>query len=371
MKTIGIVTIDDYSNYGNRLQNYALTKLLEEKGCRVINGIQVNTKQDYIECTSGITKKIVKLLVPYFLLKRRLLPKPISHTGMLKNREVRCIDFMNTYTSVINPIVARNHRHAMNKLSGYGIDYYITGSDQVWNPYFAGYAYQFLAFAPKDKRLSFAASIGVDCIPSFEHIRYRKYLTDMRFLSVRESRAVKIIKEITGRDAELTLDPTLLLEPEKWQEIIRKPNLEIKDEYICTYFLGETPNAVECFSQEKKLPVYALNSENNLTLFSLDPGEFLYMIQNASYVLTDSFHAVAFSIKFNKEFYVFNRNQSESKSMFSRIETITKRFGLDNRIQNREKIIEQSNDIDWERIKEDLEAEKKRSIGKLMEIISR
>ena len=58
MKTIGIVTIDDYTNYGNRLQNYALTKLLEAEGFRVINGIRVNTKQDYVICSPGIIKML-------------------------------------------------------------------------------------------------------------------------------------------------------------------------------------------------------------------------------------------------------------------------------------------------------------------------
>ena len=89
------------------------------------------------------------------------------------------------------------------------------------------------------------------------------------------------------------------------------------------------------------------------------------MIKNAAYVLTDSFHAVAFSIKFHKEFYVFDRKQKGVESMFSRIETITQRFGLENRIQNRDAILEQPPVMNWEAIDQELLREKKLSMGRL------
>lgn len=365
MKTIGIVTIDDYTNYGNRLQNYALTKLLEAEGFRVINGIRVNTKQDYVICSPGIIKMLAKILVPYRLVKDRITPKPVKRSGLLEQREAGFVEFTNRYTSVLPPVVAPNHRKAMQIFNQYGIDCFVAGSDQIWNPNFAGNAYDFLAFAPKNKRLSFAASIGVENIPAEKEKKYRKYIKNMKYLSVREQRAEEIIKELTGRDADLTLDPTLLLEPEQWQEAVKKPELDLESNYICTYFLGEASEAVQCFAQEKGLPVYALNSEKCPELFILDPGEFLYMIQHAAYVLTDSFHAVAFAIKFHKEFYVFDRKEEGMANMFSRIETITNRFHLENRIQSRDSIVEEPPVEHWEEIDRELLMEKKRSIERL------
>lgn len=367
MKTIGIVTIDDYINYGNRLQNYALTKLLEAEGFRVINGIRVNTKQDYVICSPGIIKMLAKILVPYRLIKDRITPKPGKRSGLLEQREAGFVEFTNQYTSVLPPVVAPNHRKAMQIFNQYGIDCFVAGSDQVWNPVFAGFAYEFLTFAPQNKRLSFAASIGVENVPAEKEKQYKKYFKEMKYLSVREQRAVEIIKGLTGRDADLTLDPTLLLEAEQWKEAVKKPDIALENRYICTYFLGEVPEAVERFAHEKRLTIYALNSQDSPELFTLDPSEFLYIIQNASYILTDSFHAVAFSIKFNKEFYVFDRKQDGVINMFSRIETITKRFGLENRIQNRDRIVEQAQINNWNEIEDELAAEKKRSIGKLLE----
>ena len=130
---------------------------------------------------------------------------------------------------------------------------------------------------------------------------------------------------------------------------------------------GNKAEEIADFAKEKGLSIYALNSLDSPELYTLDPAEFLYMIQNASYVLTDSFHAVAFSIKFNKEFYVFDRKQDGVSSMFSRIETITKRFGLENRIQSRDRITEQEPISNWNEIEEELVSEKIRSMGKLVE----
>ena len=368
-KCVGIVTLDDYVNYGNRLQNYALTKLLQSEGYCVVNGIQVFTKTEWVYTTSNWVKKLIKLCMPFPIVRKKLNAYTTRKykKGLMQERQRRFELFNDQYTAVLMPIIAQTHRQVNTILRQHGIDYYIAGSDQVWNPHFAGKQYQFLTFAPENRRLSFAASIGVECIPPEQERQYKKNLSEMKYLSVREQRAVEIIKDLTGRDADLTLDPTLLLEPEQWQQAVKKPNIALEAEYICTYFLGETPEAVKVFAQEKGLPVYALNSEEHPELFVLDPGEFLYMIQHAAYVLTDSFHAVAFSIKFHREFYVFDRKQEGVASMFSRIETITKRFGLENRIQSRERIVEQEPISQWAVIDKELLCDKEKSMKRLID----
>ena len=364
-RTVAIVTIDDYINYGNRLQNYALTKLLQNEGFQVFNGVKVYTKEDWINRTNDEIKKIVKWFVPFWILKGKLY-SPQDKSGVKKEREKKFLDFVHSYTTILDPIICSSHSQAVRSLKKYEINYYIVGSDQVWNPYYEAKEYEFLTFAPKEKRLTFAASIGADCIPEEAKWYFKKNLLDMKYISVREERAAEIVRELTGRTADVTLDPTLLLDKKDWECIAKKPELYIEDKYICTYFLGEVPEAVKAFAKEKGLLIYALNSLDSPELYTLDPAEFLYMIQNASYVLTDSFHAVAFSIKFNKEFYVFDRRQDGVSSMFSRIETITKRFGLKNRIQNRDSIIEQEPISNWNEIEKELVAEKNKSIGKLL-----
>lgn len=364
---VGIVTINDFKNYGNRLQNFALTKLLENEGIQVVNGISVFTKDDWINRTENTIKRFIKRIVPYSRVKDKIYYELKASEGLPALREQRFLAFSNRYTTIEETIICSSHKQAYASLNDKGVNYVITGSDQVWNPYFGANEYEFLTFAPKEKRLSFAASIGVDSIPEGARWYFKKNLKNMKYISVREERAAEIVKELTGRTADVTLDPTLLLDKSDWEHIVKKPELGIENEYICTYFLGEVPEAVQVFAKEKGLPVYALNSLDSPELYTLDPSEFLYMIQNASYVLTDSFHAVAFSIKFNKEFFVFDRKQDGGSSMFSRIETITKRFALENRIQSRDRIIEQEPISNWNEIENELVAEKKRSMGKLLE----
>lgn len=364
---IGIVTLNDYTNYGNRLQNYALTKLIESEGFKVFNGIRVYTKEDWVADTHCIPIRILKTLIPFAFIKRRLLNIEPDASGEMIKRKQNFVNFTKKYTTLLEPITTRTRRDAYKALTENNIGYFISGSDQVWNPSCGGSSLEFLTFAPKRKRLSFAASIGIDEIPQGLSLYYAQKLREMYYISVRERKGAEIVKQLTGRDADVTLDPTLLLSRDNWLKVIRKPNICLEKKYICAYFLGELPNAVHDFAKSKGLRIYKLNSLDEKELYTIDPAEFLYMIQNATYVLTDSFHAVAFSIKFNKEFYVFDRKQDGVSNMFSRIETITKRFGLGNRIQNRDRIIEQDPIDNWNEIEDELMAEKKKSMEKLLE----
>ena len=131
---VGIVTIYNYTNYGNRLQNYALTKLLENEGIQVINGICVSTKDDWLGKTKSIWRRTAKRAIPYMFVKEKLYYKKREKTGLDAEREKRFIEFTENYATSLQPIVARTHKEAYHELEKMGISYLITGSDQVWNP---------------------------------------------------------------------------------------------------------------------------------------------------------------------------------------------------------------------------------------------
>ena len=152
-KTVAIITIDDYTNYGNRLQNYALTKLLQNKGFKVFNGIRILTKEDWINRTNGIIKKTIKRGIPFSIVRKKLY-SPQYKNELKSEREKHFLDFIHSYTTILDPVICANHSRANRVLEQYGIDYYIAGSDQVWNPYYEAKEYEFLTFAPKEKRLS-------------------------------------------------------------------------------------------------------------------------------------------------------------------------------------------------------------------------
>ncbi len=366
---VGIVTIDDYTNYGNRLQNFALTKLLENEGVRVINGIRVVTRKDWIHTSRSGLKRLVKRMIPFDLMKRRI-GQSFENRDPLKQERLKNFSVFNRlYSNIIPPIIEKTGEEALLRLEKYGISFYVTGSDQVWNPYFGGKEYEFLTFAPTDKRLSFSASFGVEEIPDFQKERFRHNLNQMRYISVREKSAVDLVRSLCGREADLTYDPTLLLPIEEYEKITVRPEFDIPDHYVCTYFLGELPKEVKAFAKKKGLEVLPLNDSSRREIYNVDPSRFLYLIRHADYILTDSFHAAVFAIRFHRQFLVFRRQQEGVCDMFTRLGSLLEELDLTERVLTEEEfngshITEQN----WNAIDRKLEEQRRRSVGMLMDM---
>ena len=174
-----------------------------------------------------------------------------------------------------------------------------------------------------------------------------QYLNRIDYISVRETKGASIIKKLTGRDATVALDPTLLFTGNEWMEIF--PYEKKHDEpYIFAYFLGTFEShrkAVEKFAKETNLKVITCPHmddfvEKDITFgdeqrFDIDPVDFLNLIRGADYVCTDSFHGTVFSILNHKKFLTFNRYKEGGKeSRNSRIESLTGLLGLQNRRYN-------------------------------------
>ena len=336
---ICIVTIEDFKNYGNRLQNYALDKILKKKDIEVVNGLYVKTLLDWAE-SKDKKKRILAKVIPFFIHKIRYvltdLKVELKRDKLTKERMKNFNVFSDKYVKTLPHYYVKDNEMLRQKIGDSEIDYYITGSDQVWNPYFAGYDYDFLSFTSKEKRLSFAASMGVDSIPNKDVDRYKMLLDEMSFISVREAKAAELVKQLTGKTAEVYLDPTLCLTVEEWREVEEKPNIEMPEKYIATYFLGDTPDVIKEFAKKNNYKLLEMNNRDNKELFVINPGEFLYIIDNADMMITDSFHAVVFSILFRKQFMVFYRSQKGVKNMSSRIDNILSFFDLSEQIQSSE-----------------------------------
>ena len=343
IKKAGIVTLVDYSNYGNRLQNYALVCVLREMGIESRSGLFVVSREDMLRKSMYIDSKLIifiKKIIPWKLYikyaKYNQQKEDDTRDELLKKRIKKFKKFTNNYTEEFSTLYARDAAELKELLNDSEYQYWITGSDQVWNPTFSGDDYFFLTFTDYRKRYSYAASIGVSEIPFQQKDRYAARIRDMKYLSVREEGAAKLVKDLTGQEADVSVDPTLLLEVKEWKSLEKMPDISLPSEYICAYFLGEIPNSIKQFSQEKELPIIFLNDKKYSDLYVLDPAEFIYVLEHSRYIFTDSFHAVVFSIIFEKNFYVFQRKQKDIEGMFERIHSITKRFSLENRIMNRE-----------------------------------
>lgn len=347
-------------NYGGVFQSYALCNALNKfiNLCaeQICYSWQIDEKRvDDIKSKSSISilsEKITNLLRRII----RLVYKKSLINIDNKKRE--------SFYSFINKTIPNSGKTFVldsikNTLSIY--DAFITGSDQVWNTDWYTPVF-FLDFVPSDKiKLSYAASISKDGLTEKERAIFKKSLADFKAVSVREEQAVELIKDLSPVEPQVVLDPTLLLDHSDWDKVCA-PRV-VEGDYIFCYFLGNNPqerNIAKKYAKRKGLKlvsvpltgvkVYSDLKFGDVILPTASPEEFISLIKHASYVFTDSFHAVVFSHIYQRQFFVFNRDKKGT--MNSRIFNITNLLNAQDRFCNgkeREtlKYIQSLNDIDY------------------------
>lgn len=318
---IGIETIVDYSNYGNRLQNLALQIVLEKLGNEVVT-IRDYTSKDY----SFLSKVFDSIKTGNFLHKIKVnLSRKNNSIDELRKKNF--INFTNKY---INESSFYIDETTKDYSFDNQFDCYVIGSDQVWNFNLPGFSRaSFVDYSNKPK-ISYAASFGVSHIPNDYEEIYKTGLKKVKYISVRENAGKDIISDILHRKVEVVLDPTLLLETSEWKKLIS--NKEIYNQkYVLTYFLSPINNDdkeyIKKYASNRNLVIKNLANYHDETLWIADPLEFVNLFSQAEVIFTDSFHASVFSIIFKKPFEVFQRNL-KGQNMNSRIETLFDTLGI-------------------------------------------
>jgi hypothetical protein len=340
MKKIGIITIVDYVNYGNRLQNYAAQEVFRSLGFDVftISNTPEKRKADIAKKLSLVQRTKNALSLSPLKLWHKIKIK-IDET-LHKKKHIRLKElkknsfkkFSDQYIKETGYVVNGNNPPITleNEFNHFSI-----GSDQIWNPdYRNESAFDFAAFAPVEKRIAWAPSFGVSLLPPECQNNYRKWIHDIEYLSVREDAGAKIIKELTGKDAEVLVDPTLILTREQWFSISGHARKKPKGKYLLTYFVGkglqENLRWIKKTAKKKDLTIVNLASIKDPERFDADPGEFIDYIKDADLFCTDSFHGIIFSIQMETPFVVFERT-GRGLPMSSRTETLLGKFNYKNR----------------------------------------
>lgn len=349
---VAILTLTGYFNYGNRLQNYASQEVLKELGCEV-ETIPVefkNWKRD--------VKNLIGLLNLYFPILNNKKLNELSKEYKFYKFTRKNIKYSSYYLSSL-----RAEKDINNLIINY--DYFLTGSDQVFNPFFGDIDIFYLSFVPNEKRLSYAASFGISDIPGEYSMKIGQLLKGFKAISVREDTGIKLVKELSERDATLLIDPTMMLSKDKWLKISKKPWHLDEKKYILTYVLGnvteEFNNFVNKIAKEKALDIINILEHKKNNLYTCDPGEFIYLINSAEIMITDSFHGAVFSIIMQTPFVIFNR-EDENVSMNSRIETLTQTFKMTDRISNNINKTEDLFNMDFKESEQILKREQDKAI---------
>lgn len=382
MKRVGIIThYYNSTNYGGNFQAYALVNCLISLG--------VDAQQICIPRirTTSKKSKLKRLLKngPIILLnaiKFRTKRLWISLRAQSQIKKIKVFERRKKSFETFNKNIISHSKDifCLNTLKKAIPDYdvFITGSDQVWNFIGETSAY-FLDFVPSDKiKMSYAASIAKNSLTKEQKEIFKKSLKDYKAVSVREPSAVKLLEGLSPVEVKTTLDPTLLLRKEDWDEVCA--DRVIEEEYCFCYFLGDNKKERKIATDFAKkhhlklafiphatgvdisLPDLKMKGEK---LYDVSPEQFLSLIKHAKYVFTDSFHAVVFSNIYQKQYFVFNR--SKKGEMSSRIVDITALFNQSERFcagKERETLeyVESLSEIDYSQPNEKFEQLKKESI---------
>lgn len=331
MKNIGIITFQNASNYGAVCQAFALKKTVEK---------------------IGLNASVINYDSPNMALK--------------SVQQSQFKEFINGHLNLTKEYLSKQ------EIDITGFDAIISGSDQVWNPRLTGgdMTY-FLDFVPEHiKKVSYAASIGLngDLFMEYKDV-FEKYVPTFSGISLREETHVDYIQSI-AKDKEViaSIDPSLLLTSKEYLEAFNLPDNRSED-YIFVFSYALDPKMYDfanMLSLKSGYKIVALSPYNGGNYVSgtkimrkVPPVEWLQLFNSAKMIITDSFHGMMFSIVFNKPFYAYTPNRSN----VARVRDILKKLNLEDRkLTNITNVAETVWEMDYTKVNEILEMERKKSL---------
>lgn len=346
MKKIGIMTLyKNNINYGGMLQSYALQRAVQKL---------VGESGECIQISYTISPTPIKEKLKHSLQYRSFAENAKMVCNRLKaffNKRKKTLDStarINAFRQfeAIIPHTEKIYRYNTVEDCAEMFTHLITGSDQVWNGGIDLDAFC-LGFAKRDtKRISYAASSASTKFGKWQDEIFKKNLPEFTAISVREKSVIPYFEQMSGKKVSVVLDPVFLLSAADWHEIVQEPH--IKTPYIFCYLLGSNKEqherAIKIAKENscKLVTIPYLNGYNQLDdnfgdiqISAASPQEFLGLIENAAGVVTDSFHATAFSVIFNRPFWTLSRFKNQGKTNNNhRVTDILEQSGLLNRYEN-------------------------------------
>lgn len=307
----GIVTWYKNGNFGGTLQAYSLKYIFDVLG---IETEFIDYKPD-----AGLKRKIKNGIIYCF------------YPHVMKSRWM-IWDFVRKN---LNETPRLEDYEALRDYARENFDFVVCGSDQIWASFEDKPLPEvnYLTFVPESLRVAYAPSIGLDAIPDKHKSLFSKYVSEFSFLSVRENKGAELIRQLTGLDCRVVLDPTLLLTSDDWGKLLPRERFMDKP-YIFCYFLRKNDAYVSFVrklsrSLNCELVAYQIKREGELRLpmQSGGPLDFVRAIRDAKYVMTDSFHGCAYALLFRKPLGLFKRfADNESFCQNSRLYNILDRL---------------------------------------------
>lgn len=338
-KHIGILTWHYYNNFGSALQAFALQETLTRLGyiVDIINYRKFPYKNE------SALKKIIKKILQYTLAKvcNKIYNRVVNNIALYQKR----------YLNQTEPFTDPSYMKSI----ACEYDCIVYGSDQIWAPNVYTHIYMGAHVPDNVRKISYAASIGLNEIPTDLVEVYKKNLSSYYAVAVREEEGKVLLKNKCGIEASVVLDPTLMIDASTYKSMQRKVR-GLNGKYIFCYFLNKEHNykkKVQEYARKNNLQIIGVSdrkadAEWMTLLTNIGADQFLWLINHAETIFTDSYHGSIFSLLFHKNLWTFIRFAEENPiCQNSRIRQLKKNFNLGNRIITAEQMIDDTIAIDY------------------------
>lgn len=364
MSNIAVFTVFRNTNYGAVLQAYALTHTLKKITGKDVYLIDYIRDQNTNLMHNGIVfyGKHGKKTVNQKSLKK-LIKSLLNFEGTVR----RTSNFKKFIKTELNVFPQKFYDGDSIKLDGF--EYYFLGSDQIWNPtLLCGFHDAYFGITEnKVKRvIAYAPSLGKITFSDDEEKELTKKLQNVDILSCREENGCEFLKNVTKKNVECVLDPTLLIKAEEW-ELLSDKMCKLPSKYVLVYTFKFDKDMIQKAIEKAKSiggKVILLGNgagkveKDFLYMRAFGPKQFISTISKAEYVYTDSFHGTAFSILFNKQFVVMAHEEKGQ-----RMENLCKLLDLESRVYRSVDVIPEIDDkIDYKKVNEKLASLRKHSL---------
>jgi len=359
---IGIVTCGLEPNYGACLQAFSTLVVVRNLGFDAeLMNYSFFAEKSYLPLKQPSIKSFIAALLFYQKRKKQW----VAFDSFRKER-------MNYSQGRLYSI-----EDFKKQLDNYSL--FIVGSDQVWNPYLGIDTnitlLSFFESRPGLRKISYASSFGVSMLPEELKDKYKRALLDFDSISTRETTGQNIVKDLIGKECDVVVDPVVLQTAEEWgkyEDDSRTPTRP----YILIYDMNHNKEMVKCASYlggRYNIDVLVLSSINLYgksfkNLCGVSPSQFLSLIRNSKFVVTDSFHGTVFSLIYNKEFFAFYDNNSDK--LVSRLSNILSMVKLEDRLLTTFEESTLYHPIEYGKVNQILEELKRKSLSYLETAVS-
>lgn len=356
---IGILTFHRAANYGAVLQCYALQQTLN---ALEIDNEVIDYRSTQIERHYSSIPSVSFMHIRQFI--RELCNAPVKFKTRLE------------FNKFLRGKLRLSQKVKKDKIESFchKYDAIISGSDQVWNLAITGEDTTYLLdFKTENcKRLSYAASIGPKVVKKKYIDMMQPYLQKFDVISVREETAVETVQQMTEQVPVIDVDPTVLIETSIWNQLAVKSKLHC-DKFLFLYLMQDSPELIQMakvLAHEKKLTLYSIlmvqmKEPVGIDMRGASIEDYLYLIKNADYVCTNSFHGLMFALRFQKKFFWAYQNGTNMSN--PRFEMLVKQYGIDRRCLVPGKKIEEYKEMDFKYVEEVMKNQRNISLLHLKE----